>query len=199
MDSVDGDKIFKIEYKNAGFLRSKDSTDYANVQLWLYEESNVFEIHYGEIKADTSAWLQDIGAFVAIGKDEQNTLVLLGGNSSNPKFLISRDTFLLDIPAKNLVYRFTPLTVGLGKETFSNNVEIYPNLSTDFIYVNLPFFENFEYEIYSIIGNKIESSQFDIDRNAIDVNKLANGIYYLIIRTNHKKHYLLRIKGNVIS
>ncbi len=180
------DSVFIVQYKNVGFFRSRDTSDYANFQLWLYKNSNMFEIRYGEIKADTSAWLNSIGAYVGIGKDEQATLVLLGGPSENPRWLVHRDTMLLSIPKPNTVYRFRPFITSvedIGPKLYP--IILYPNpakqkfsLQTD---RNL---DVFEVKIFNLQGTLMRNIKPDNDLLQIDIKDIAPGMYLVEIFTN---------------
>jgi hypothetical protein len=180
------DSVFIVQYKNVGFYRSLDTSDYANFQLWLYKNSNMFEIRYGAIKADTSAWLNSIGAYVGIGKDEQATLVLLGGPAENPRWLLHRDTMLLSIPKPNTVYRFRPFITSvddIGPKSYP--IILYPNpakkkfcLQTD---NNL---DVFEVKIFNLQGALVSNVKPDTDTLQIDIQDIAPGMYLVEIATN---------------
>lgn len=177
------DSIFKVQYKNVGFERSKDTSDYANFQLWLYKNSNVFEIHFGDIKADSSAWLNPYGAYVGIGKDEQRILVLLGGPANNPKWLVHRDTMLLSIPAPNTVYRFTPITTSVAAQNqTASNIIIYPNPAVNTFEIKTDL-KLALIEVYNLNGQLLKQTNVMPDENKVDISALAKGIYLVKIYT----------------
>ena len=43
----EGSHILKIEWNNVGFLENESNSYYMNFQLWLYEGSDMVEVHYG--------------------------------------------------------------------------------------------------------------------------------------------------------
>ena len=43
-----GNRILKIEWKNVGFFGDQTENDYINFQVWLYENNNKIEYHYGD-------------------------------------------------------------------------------------------------------------------------------------------------------
>ncbi|MDO5655921.1 MAG: hypothetical protein Q4G27_07255 [Flavobacteriaceae bacterium] len=67
-----GTRIFKMQYSNIGFREDIEanniSTDFANFQLWLYESTNIIEVHFGEsLITDNSLDFQgNPGPFVAL-------------------------------------------------------------------------------------------------------------------------------------
>lgn len=171
------DSIFKIQYKNVGFERSKDTSDYANFQLWLYKNTNAFEIHFGDIKADSSGWLNPYGAYVGIGKDEQSILVLLGGPAQNPRWLVHRDTMLLNIPVPNTVYRFTPITTSVTTQNpVAPNITIYPNPAINTFEIKTDLQLNL-IEIYNLNGQLVKQTNVMSDENKVDISALTKGIY----------------------
>ncbi|MFN4082055.1 MAG: T9SS type A sorting domain-containing protein [Bacteroidia bacterium] len=183
------DSIFKIQYKNVGFERSKDTSGYANFQLWLYKNSNVFEIHFGDIKADSTAWLNPYGAYVGIGKDEQSILVLLGGPSQNPKWMLHRDTMLLNIPAPNTIYRFTPISTSIEVQNkIMPNIIIYPNPAINEFLVQTDLKLNL-LEIYNLNGQMVKKINVLIDDNKFDISELKKGIYLIKIYTINGNYY----------
>ncbi len=186
-DSLINQKIFKIEYKNVGFMKSKDTSDYANFQVWLYEGTNEIEIRYGKIKADTSAWLQSIGPYVGIGKDEQKTLALLGGNPNNPKYLIHRDTFLLDFPKENTIYQFKPIKNKIQEVDFINSIQIYPNPCLSSINIEFNSNEAKKVEIWDLDGQFLKSIELEGYKSEIDLSDLNSGIYLVSINLDEQK------------
>ncbi|MEK6616027.1 MAG: hypothetical protein AABZ32_07945, partial [Bacteroidota bacterium] len=85
-----GNKIFKMEWKNAGFYEDINnnsvSTDYVNLQMWLYEGTNNIEIRFGNssITQPNLVYAGDPGPAIGVGMYDYNldTLVFscLQGN-----------------------------------------------------------------------------------------------------------------------
>ena len=65
--------ICKIEWKNAGFYEDEEGIYYTNFQLWLYEGSDMLEIHYGPSFVDPIhyAWEQDACAILEMDEDTE--------------------------------------------------------------------------------------------------------------------------------
>ncbi|MEQ8337825.1 MAG: T9SS type A sorting domain-containing protein [Cyclobacteriaceae bacterium] len=77
-----------------------------------------------------------------------------------------------------------------------NKIEVYPNPAVEFIIVEVSnsSLENVEFEMHSIIGNKIEISSENLsqDKYRIPVKDLASGYYFLVVKdeiSRFKKAY----------
>lgn len=116
-------RIFKLELANAGFFAELDSfgtmNDSLNVQLWIYEGSNILEWHFGPSQVTYPSlyfggllfaflshadFFTGTGTFYyvtdSLGTRGIDSFALNGGPSSN--------NFPLDWPANGTVFRFTP-------------------------------------------------------------------------------------------
>jgi hypothetical protein len=117
-------RIFKLEYNNVGF-EDGDSSHFTNFQLWLYETSNIIEMHYGPNKFDSTCWWYKKGAYVGLDTMNSYKLFLLAGNPSNPTLLVA-DTQLIGGPANGMIYRFSPITTGIHR-VINQSLKFYPN------------------------------------------------------------------------
>ena len=67
-----------------------------------------------------------------------------------------------------------------------NQIEYYPNPTTDFLIVEIRNSElnNVEFEMHSIIGNNVSIFPEEIGRDKfkIDVKQFATGYYFLVIK-----------------
>ena len=77
-----------------------------------------------------------------------------------------------------------------------NKIEVYPNPAVEFIIIQLSnsSLENVEFEMHSIIGNKIDISYENLsqDKFRIPVKDLASGYYFLVVKdemSRFKKAY----------
>lgn len=123
-------RIMKIQTMNANFDNDDTDTDYANVQLWLYETSNIIEMHYGPssiANANTFPISSCAGPTVGLAKD-QTSYLTLSGDASNPTASSTVPSIcVVGAPPDGKVYRFTPLVSGIKELTNSIPVSIYPN------------------------------------------------------------------------
>lgn len=126
-------RIFKLELANAGFAGElaaySTMSDYFNVQIWVYETSNIVEIHYGPSQITHPFDYFQLGGsgpwtgyfkhcdFIS---NSGGAIYYLTGSPSTPGI----DTFLLPFgssfptnqltgwPSSGTVYRYTPKVSG---------------------------------------------------------------------------------------
>jgi hypothetical protein len=145
-------RIMKIQWENAGFFEEIDnggSGSFVNFQLWLYETSNIIEIHFGDSEILTPGihaggldapliGLNDSFNHVLL---ETGTVYYLQGSASDPIIAVndSGDIFwaptstLNSHPAANTVYQFVPdVMIGLEEPPMAVEWSLSPNpASTD--------------------------------------------------------------------
>ena len=80
--------------------------------------------------------------------------------------------------------------------TSENKIEVYPNPAVEYIIIELgnSSLEKVEFEMHSIIGNRIEITYETLshDKFRIPVKDLASGYYFLVVKdelTRFKKAY----------
>ena len=71
-------------------------------------------------------------------------------------------------------------TVGIN-ENIANQLQIFPNPTTDQLWISNYDFQNEDYRIYSTIGQVLMQGKLQGETTIINVASLANGIYYLRI------------------
>ncbi len=147
-----GSRICKIEWRNAGFFSGSNDAngnriDYLNFQLWLYETSNVIEVHFGP-KSITEALIDfedQTGSFVGLMHHSDCSIgnilghqIMLEGTPVSPSFYDNvysfGDTllFLNGFIPPLTVYRFTPaLTTSQEELTSVSSFSIIPNPAKD--------------------------------------------------------------------
>lgn len=82
-------------------------------------------------------------------------------------------------------------TVGINEIDAVNGISIYPNPAKDFIQIQ-HLAANYNYAIYSAIGQKIKSGKVDANKNIIDVNTLSKGMYCLELRSKESEGIVLK-------
>lgn len=120
-------RIFKLEWKNAGFYNAMDNGEFSdsiNFQLWLYEGSNVIEIHVGNgqyVSPNVDLYDGGPGPWIGLFDSVDNNLdgklnYFLSGTVSAPVLdSFSQLTFFPGVPGMSgnpmagSVYRFTPV------------------------------------------------------------------------------------------
>jgi hypothetical protein len=180
-------RIYKVQTKNAGFESDASGTEYANVQLWLYEGSNVVEIHFGASNASAATYNPLPGPTVGLFKD-QTAFVSLSGPAANPSASSSMASLgITGTPTSGQVYRFAPVVAGLND--ISNNLSgmIYPNPSTGTINFKSAFdISSGTFEIVNSLGQMVYQNKLDAVKNETQqINaQLSPGIYFVRLSAN---------------
>ena len=116
----------------------------------------------------------------------------LGLTPLNLSSIGSNDCFVIKYKADGTLWDSTPLSI----EDYINEsspLKIYPNPTSDFIYI-ASYLNIKEVEIFNIIGQK---KKIKIDNNKINVLSLDNGTYILKVKDlNNKEFYTKFIKIN---
>jgi hypothetical protein len=173
-------RVFKTEYNNVGF-EDGDSSHFINFQLWLYESTNIIEVHFGPSSFDSSCWWYQRGAYSGLSRKNEAEISLLGGYPNSPS-LYSNDTQLIGAPANGYVYRFIPLTTGLNKSD-KPMINSYPNPAANFIEINTTE-EILKIYVYDISGKTMDVPVMVQNRYAtLQLNTLEKGMYIAIIET----------------
>ena len=197
VEGDEGSRIFKLEWENAGFWEDMDindtSIDFVNLQLWLYEGSNVIEVHFGpkKITQPLVAFEGEVGPSIGLAKKVSMTtgdiegVYVLNGDPGNPKleFWEEDDTSGASLTSwvpENTVYRFTPATVSVPEVVQTTDVQIYPNPTSDVLFVDAG--EANEVERLSIIdamGKQIATMPVEGSLTEVDMRHFSQGYYVL--------------------
>lgn len=180
-------RVCKIQWKNAGF--HYDTTSTINFQMWLYETSNIVEVHMGANNVpNPSVVYQENGTDgPVIGVYEFNSPSnctysnCISGNPAaatvnNPTGNINLfGTALTGTPVPNTVYIFDPNPSSIN-EAAQSSFTVYPNPASDYVTIQS---DNsvFECSLYSVSG--VLMVQRKTTENRLDVSNLPNGIYFL--------------------
>jgi len=85
---------------------------------------------------------------------------------------------------------FSEKSLSISSSSLKNKIDIYPNPAVDFLTIELinSDMENPNFEVFSIIGNKvkIDLNHIGISKYQIPVKNLSRG-YYLLVMTDEKK------------
>lgn len=182
-----GNRILKIEYKNIGFKCDTTDSHFANVQLWIYENTGVLEIHFGESFDNPEIYETrdpDCYGRTYYGsrlRYNQDLSALPYGDPASPKFYQgdlggSNIDGLASIPPNGMVYRFDIAFF------LNNSFKMSPNPARDNIRVFRPKdCGDFVISIYNITGALIFQSDFRENEKTIDVSNLLIGVYFVQI------------------
>ncbi len=206
VNGVAGSRIFKAEFFNAGFnstCQPGQLNDSTNMQVWLYETSNIVEFHYGaSYTPDSSCYFTSLGPLINYFSNDSSSsgtphhfsgalAYFISGNPSNPTFYEadSAVTGLSGYPANGTVYRFTPVTTGISKINSVSAIKVYPNPATDLIRIENA--NGSSLIILNTLGQKVYQRLVNQDKESILIQNFANGIYFLQI-TNKEGVKVLR-------
>jgi len=206
-----GSQIFKLEINKAGFINEliNHSTlnDYTNIQLWLYEGSNVVEIHYGPSHiTNPGEYFVYSGGNPIIGYCKRKnytgdgTMYTVNGPASSINNLHLDDstvfssfaiTYLsqgiLGFPANGTVLKFTPEKAGV-KNVNVSQAHVYPTMCKTEIMIDYNNAEQTTFEVISVRG--IPTTMQGYLQNGtthIDLSKIAAGTYLLRLQNSSGK------------
>lgn len=201
-----GNRIFKMEWKNVGFLfeyyANNTLNDYANFQLWLYEESGNIEMHYGptSISHPELAYAGETGPSVSLipkydyDPDTISSASLwLYGNPNAPVMMESNNYInLIGTIAPNTVYQFNNLTVS-SPANINKISLIFPNPVKDILNIRLDkiIASTITVYIYDISGRKVYDASVNMTKAVelqICVSDLTSGIFQLIIKQGQETY-----------
>lgn len=201
VEGTTGNRIFKMQFKNVGSATEKyfyfTNTYYLNIQIWLYEGTNVIEYRIGDHNLSTYNYPNEepitnfgfggepsSGAFVCILYDNaQNPL--LGEYTDESQVTLDNYGFT-GYPTNGTVFRFTPITSASVTENLFSTVKAYPNPTTDTLIL-----ENMvtakPYTIFTLNGTVVKKGIVSEENNTIDVSHLQTGTYLLKIESSTLK------------
>lgn len=200
-----GFRIFKLEVANAGFAAEKATygtlNDYINFQVWVYEGTNVVEIHIGSSQITAShvgTYWPITGGSPAIGfgkrKDTlgSGTEYIVSGppysydsivyNKHNPTYV--GQGFFPGLPASGAVFTFTPTRLAVNNVAVKN-AKVYPTTCSNEVMVD--YFSSIpaQYEVVSVGGTTTGIKGNLINGTThIDVSALAAGMYFVQVKNN---------------
>jgi hypothetical protein len=214
---VVGNRICKLEIKNAGMYNDISGTDVVNFQIWLYEGSNIIEFHYGyqSVTDIPNAFDGDdgprIGLYYETTIDLPNfdffidTCSYVKGDSATAG--IQYSTSQIDfynppgdfpfngLPGNGQVFRFTPNT--------ANSIPQEANLSFQEVRVfPTPFDQDLSiqhdgqlenYVIRDMHGRTIRSGKLSGRQATLDMSSFRQGNYLLTLihRNMQQKSFLI--------
>lgn len=190
-------RIFKLELFNAGFFEEEVNygtlNDYINMQIWVYESSNIVEFRYGssQITYPADYFLFGNAPLIGMGKDFDfsattfSTMYELTGSTSSPLVDSATDvaslTTMNAYPAEGTVYRFIPkaTATGIGTLTLSNQLQVYPTIVSNSFTINSQI-NGIQAQILDMSGRLVLSPGIlNMGKSVVDISSLASGVYML--------------------
>lgn len=192
-------RIFKLEYANAGFIQElmnhSTMNDSVNVQVWVYEGSNVIEFHYGTAKVSypSEYFLNTANPFISYISDinpndlSNATFYYLKGNALIPTLdsiagvnVSPTIQTINQYPPSGTVYRFTPKTTTAINDKALESVKVFPTVVDRSFRISSVPQGNYQYHLYSIDGRNTEIyGMLQPGENEIACNNLSGGLYLL--------------------
>ena len=198
-----GERIFKIEWKNVGFLNEIDSLgtieNRASFQVWLYEANYNIEFRYGPHVITNPDLVHDFGNPTCgiVNNAGTNTNInytfwYLTGEVTDP-ILTSADTVaiyslglqpLSTHPDDGQVYRLVNLGTATTTPTPNIPVKVYPNLVSNEFFVEIDeavLEENTQLFLINNLGQKVWGKTFTNEIERVNISHFPKGIYYLMV------------------
>lgn len=191
-----GNQILKIEVNNATYQSDPGST--VNFQLWLYESSSRLELHMGPTTVNGANAFPS-GAFSGVfhvtswspltygyGLAAYGTPAAPSDSSFSGTGINTFGIVLSDIPAENVVYRYTEDAVvpGVPDHEATSKIQLYPNPVTSDLYVEHKQGLS-TITIIDCTGRTVYQQSLNGDRrHHVDVGFLTKGIYVLFVNDN---------------
>lgn len=183
-----GQRIFKLEWQNAGFFDERDElgtmNDFVNIQVWIYEETSVIEFRYGasQITNPEVNFFGLNGPTIGIMSAVLSLPIVLIGDPENPNLTndLSEPTGLDSTPPNGTVYRFVPDLETVNP--ISSNSKIEPNFSILYnksaqnLYINTKQPQTLK--LYNIAGQLLNTKNIEFSQNW-NISNLTNGMYLL--------------------
>jgi hypothetical protein len=193
-----GSRICKIEWKDVAFYNevSDDGTNNQRIsfQLWLYENSNLFEIRFGP-NSITDNSVHDGNLTSGIRSFDFLTSSGYGhlaqGNPSAPTILSSTDEFeffsvtLDDNPEDGMVYRFGASFVSVETPKENVNWNAYPNPTTGLLNLITGMDSAVQFELLDLSGRVLKNGQL-FNTETLDITNFETGIYLVRMTAGSK-------------
>jgi len=204
-----GNRICKVEFKNAGFYSDATGIDSANFQVWLYEGSNIIEYHYGPQGVDDISTSFDgengpwINLVYKLSVDTLAATALLdscsyvAGNTStsaimNPTAQLDLNSLPSDfafdgLPANGQVFRFAPLGVSSVKEVEAAfaGVQVFPTHAVSSVHIQHEGAVTYA-RLTDLHGKVLWSGEVKSQQMDIPTSSLSQGMYFLSLTTNQQ-------------
>lgn len=198
VEGEDGNRILKLEVKNAGleetlYLGISEDSFYVNYQVWVYEADQSIEFRYGEHNVTDTEYVTE-GEGILIGFGDNNQISLVSGNVESPVYAeYTEDTLPMDgytlnaHPANGTVYRFTPSGTASVPGFALAKMELYPNPASSTLYLKSDTAFS-SYTVYDVTGKIIlQNNNVGSDTVTINVEGIAPGVYFVKVNNQSFK------------
>ena len=189
-----GNRIFKLEWKNVGFYEDEDKDYYLNFQLWLYETTDMIEIHFGPSEVPNTFFIEEenlVGFFTKNNDNPPPFGYILNEYTAGYQFATSyldidfNPSYFNSIPKDGTVFRFYP-EYAVGIEELELGFKTYPNPVYDLLYIDNYDNAKLQCEIINLKGEIIQQLASNDDKVVINFTDLIPGAYFLKIYVGEK-------------
>ena len=197
-----GNRITKVEWKNAGFYDYVNSmpsnaypfpNDFINFQVWIYEGSNKIEVRIGSLSISTRNITDNFGPTGGptigvitnvLSAPSRYSGIVLQGPAANPSplTLTSSTTIpqLTGIPTNGTIYAFTPAATGITRNLSNAAISLYPNPASDVVTVEgLPSAKAPAIiKVMDVLGKVVLTESLN-KNNQVNISSLTRGTYFI--------------------
>ncbi len=179
-------KILKVEWKNAGHVNT--AGDIINVQIWMYQTTNVVEVHYGSTTfTNASSTPISIGighTYLPNGNVVEDDFLM--NTPANPVLSTNNNVFT-GIPANGAVYKFMAGGVGINELSKPlSGMKVFPNPTSGIFTIDVKNVKedlsNAKATVTNLIGEVVYETTFNnLSSLNIDLTNKSKGIYFVKI------------------
>lgn len=210
-----GSRIFKLEYKNAGFFEDVSMNDFVNFQMWMYEGSGDIELRFGPNQVNDfenshfdwggpSSFLiresfyfddGDGGIIYDWGyiSGTNGAFTLMAIDSLN---LIQDPFGLIDPmeedPLDGTVFRFSNTITHTNRPYQLAELNIFPTLTSEQVQVVVP--EAGVLEVLSLNGRRMWSEDLLPGQSSLQVSTWPAGHYFVNLKSGEKMYIARFVK-----
>lgn len=179
------DRILKIQWKNCGFFATDGNFpgNFANCQVWLYEDSYKIEIHYGAGAVDAGSMV-DLNLSPTLIDYNGSRLVRVGKNPAAADVYYNQEPSeeLDNYPASGTAYVFVPGFPTSVKAANGVTVNCYPNPVGDKFEVSADAAIK-TIRVYNATGGLVMQEQADGQHKTLYSAGWPAGVYLVAIET----------------
>lgn len=193
LEGAAGNRILKIEWKNAGFYDGS-SEDSANFQLWLHEGIDDVTMVYG-ISSVANVNDAFLGTGPSVGLIDLNNdgYHTLEGDPADPTFRTSFSlNTLVGMPSEGKIYYFGDVGIGIeGYAKTGNFLSLYPNPFRDALFLTSASSKvaGAQIQLFDLTGKKvmdINPAALSQGKMKVDLSALNSGVYFLQVVSGDK-------------
>lgn len=194
LEGSPGDQLLKVQWKNMA-LAGNPAGDFMNMQIWLRERDNSYEVHVGPNHVTGKAGYYNnsgpaIGGFVSnYDFTVADAALHLTGSPAKPGFDEAQLYYPMQAtPQNGTIYRFTykpgSASVGAGNSDAGSTISFLPNPCRDRSMIQLPEALNGTYPtmlVHDALGRQVLRMENVAGGDFIERGTLPAGVYYVTL------------------